>query len=194
MISRRFPLVALATFFALLCSGVRAETYTIDTAHSSVAFSIRHFVSKVPGKFTTFSGTVSYDPASPEASSAQAVIEVGSVDTSNAKRDDHLKRDDFFDAAKFTTITFQSKSWKKTGENTFDVTGDLTIKDVTREVVLKTTLLGVGPGPGGATLSGWEATTTIDKSAFGVNGPSGLGAALGDDVAVTINIEAKAAK
>jgi polyisoprenoid-binding protein YceI len=87
-------------------------------------------------------------------------------------------------------MTFKSTSWKKTGDSTFDVTGDLTIKGVTKEVVLKTTLLGFGPGMRGAQLSGWEATTTVKKSDFGVTGPAMLRTALGEDVAISIAIEA----
>lgn len=169
------------------CAAV--ETYKIDPVHSSVAFSIRHFVSKVPGRFTKFSGTIVVDRDNLENSSVNAMIDVGSVTTDNEKRDAHLKTPDFFDAATYATISFKSRSWRKTGDGTFDVTGDLTIKGVTKEVVLAVTLLGFGPGPMGATLSGWEATTALKKSDFGVNGPAMLGKALGDDVAVSISVE-----
>jgi polyisoprenoid-binding protein YceI len=166
------------------------ETYTIDKVHSSVGFTIRHFVAKVPGRFNDFAGTIRFDRADPSKSVAEATIQVASIDTDNQKRDDHLRSADFFDAAKFPTITFKSTSWTKTGENTFDVAGDLTLKDVTRPVVLKVTSLGFGPGMGGAQLSGWEATTTIDKKLWNIKDPAMLDAALGDDVTITINIEA----
>ncbi len=168
------------------------ETFTIDPVHSSVGFSIRHFVSKVPGNFTKFSGTIKFDAADLAASSVDATIDVASFSTANEKRDTHVKSPDFLDAAKYSTITFKSTSWKKseTGENTFDVAGDLTIHGVTKPVVLKTTLLGVGPGMQGATLSGWEATTVLKKSDFGVAGPAMMAKVLGDEVAVTISIEA----
>jgi len=179
---------ALAAGLASAASAA-VETYKIDPVHSSVAFSIRHFVSKVPGRFTKFSGTIVVDRDNLENSSVSAAIDVGSVTTDNDKRDAHLKTPDFFDAATYTTITFKSKSWKKTGDGTFDVTGDLTIKGVTKEVVLSVSLLGFGPGPRGATLSGWEASTALKKSDYGVNGPAMLGKALGDDVAVSISVE-----
>ena len=166
------------------------ETYTIDPVHSSVAFSIRHFVSKVPGSFTKFSGAITVDRANLANSSVEATIDVGSVSTASEARDKHLKSPDFFDVEKFTTITFKSKAWKASGENTFDVTGDLTIHGVTKEVVLKVTSLGFAPGMRGAMLSGWEASAMIKKSDFGVTGPAMLAAAVGDDVAVTIGIEA----
>jgi polyisoprenoid-binding protein YceI len=186
--SRLFPLVALALAVAAPASA--AETYVIDPVHSSVGFSIRHFVSKVPGRFAKFQGTITVDRTNLAQSSAEATIDIASVDTGNKRRDDHLRNPDFFDAAKYPTMTFKSTSWKKTGENTYDVTGDLTLKDVTKPVTLKVTSLGFGPGMGGTQLSGWEATTTIDKKEWNMKDPTGLDAALGDDVTITINIEA----
>jgi polyisoprenoid-binding protein YceI len=167
------------------------ETYVIDSVHSSVGFSIRHFVAKVPGRFTKFSGTIEVDRENPANNSVNATIEAAAIDTGNQKRDTHLRNPDFLEVEKFPTINFKSSSWKKTGEDTFDVIGDLTIKDVTKPVVLKVTSLGFGPGSRGAELSGWEATTTINKKEFNVVDPAMLEVALGDEVAVTINIEAK---
>lgn len=184
-------LLTLGAIAAAFVSNANAnETYTIDPVHSAVGFKIRHFVAKVPGKFTQFSGTITVDRANLEKSSAEATIQVASIDTENQKRDDHLRNADFFDAAKFPTMTFKSKSWKKTGTDKYDVTGDLTLKGVTKEVVLKVTSLGFGPGMGGAQLSGWEATTTINKADFNMKDPAMLDAALGDEVDITINIEA----
>jgi polyisoprenoid-binding protein YceI len=187
--SRLLSVLALSLGLATAASAA-VETYTIDPVHSSVGFSIRHFVSKVPGAFTTFSGTILVDRDNLENSSVDATIDVGSISTYNDHRDADLKTAAYFDAGKFATITFKSTSWKKTGDNLFDVTGNLTIKGVTKEVVLKVTLLAFGPGMRGAQLSGWEATTTIKKSDFGVTGPAMLGAALGDDVTISIGVEA----
>jgi polyisoprenoid-binding protein YceI len=189
--STRVPVFAalLAALFSNASAAV--ETYTIDPVHSSVAFNIRHFVAKVPGKFNNFSGTIKVDRQNPANNSAEATIQTTSIDTDNQKRDTHLRSADFLEVANFPAMSFKSKSWKQTGEGTFDVVGDLTIKDVTKEVVLKVTSLGFGPGAAGAQLSGWEATTKINKKEFNVKDPAMLDAALGDDVAVTINIEAK---
>lgn len=183
----------LAVVFATSAFAAQ-ETYTIDAVHSSVGFNIRHFVSKVPGKFNKFSGTIVVDRANLENSAVEATIDVASLDTENQKRDDHVRSADFFDAGKYPTITFKSTSWKKTGENTFDVSGNLTIKEVTKPVVLKVTALGFGPGMAGAQLSGWEATTTIDKKDFNIKDPAMLDPALGDEVAITINVEAQLKK
>jgi len=181
--------LSLAAGLATVASAA-PETYAIDPVHSSVGFSVRHFVSKVPGTFSQFSGTIVFDKDNVENSHADATIEVGSVTTANDKRDNHLKSPDFFDAAKFGAITFKSTAWKKTGDDSYDVTGDLTIKDVTKSVVLKVTSLGFGPGMQGAQLSGWEASTTINRTDFGVVGPAMLQKMLGQDVAIAITIEA----
>ena len=174
----------------LLASAHAAETYNIDPVHSSVGFSIRHVFSKVPGNFTKFSGTLVVDRADLEKSSVEATIEIKSLDTRSAKRDSDVQGADYFDSANHPSITFKSTSWKKTGADTYDVTGDLSIKGVTKSVVLQTKLLGFGPGLMGAYVSGWEATTTLKRHDFGVAGPAWLGTAIGEEVAVTIGIEA----
>jgi polyisoprenoid-binding protein YceI len=188
-------LLALLSVLAA-ASALSAETYTIDSVHSSVGFSLRHLVSKFSSSFTKVSGTVNYDAAAAEKSSVEATVEIGSINTANEKRNAHVLSADFFDAAKFPAATFKSTAWKKTGEDAYDVTGNLTIKDVTKEVVLHATLLGSGPGMGGSTVTGWEVTGKINKSDFGLAGPAMLGKVLGDEVALTVSIEAgyKAAK
>lgn len=178
----------LATFGLLLTARAEVETYTIDPVHSSTGFSVRHILSRFTSSFTKTTGTLTVDRANLENSSVEATIEIPSLNTANADRDKHLQSADFFDGAKFSTATFKSKSWKKTGESTFDVRGDLTIKGVTKEVVLKVTLLGFGPGMRpGTFLSGWEATTVLNRMDYGVSyGPK----VLGEDVTVNISIEA----
>jgi polyisoprenoid-binding protein YceI len=163
------------------------ETYVADPAHSSVNFTIRHFFTNVPGRFKTFTATLTVDRDNLEKSSVEASIDIASVKTEEPDRDAHLQKPEFFDAAKFPQMTFKSKSWKKTGDDTFDVTGDLTIKGVTKEVVLKVKSLGFGPGMQGAMLSGWEGSTTIQRADFGVSAFPKL---VGADVAITINVEA----
>ncbi len=178
-----FAVLALAVF-----SRAEVETYTIDPVHSATGFSVRHILSKFTSSFTKTTGTITVDRANLENSSVEATIEVASLSTANADRDKHLQSADFFDGPKFPTATFKSKSWKKTGESTFDVTGDLTIKGVSKEVVLKVTLLGFGAGMRpGSFLSGWEATTVLNRMDYGVSyGPK----VLGEDVTINISIEA----
>lgn len=188
----RLPLLALATLVAGLTSSVSAavETYTIDSTHSTVQFSLRHLVSKFTGSFSTVSGAIVVDRDNLEKSSVTATIDVGSVNTADEKRNGHLKSPDFFDFAKFPAMTFKSTAWKKTGPDAFDVIGNLTIKDVTKPVVLKVKLLGFGEGMGGAQVSGWEITSAVKKSEFGLAGPAMLGKMLGDDVTISIGVEA----
>ena len=187
---KHLPKILLAGSFALgltVLAQAAVETYKIDPVHSSVGFSIRHFFSNVPGAFTKFGGTIVVDRDHLENSTVEATIQVPSIDTRSNQRDTHLRSKDFFAVEKFPTITFKSKSWKKSGDDTFDITGDLTMHGVTKEVVLKTKLLGFGPGMNGAVLSGWEATTTLNRNDFGI---TFFPKVLGDDVAVTIGVEA----
>ncbi len=183
----------LFSTLALIASGLLApahgavETYKIDPVHSSVGFSIRHFFTRVPGYFTKFSGTIVVDRDHMENSSVTATIDVASVNTRVEMRDNDLRSKHFFDAAKFPTITFRSKTWKRTGPDTFDVTGALAIRDVTKKVVLKVQSLGFGTGARGAKISGWEAKTALDRRDFGITRFPGM---LGDDVPVTITVEA----
>lgn len=186
----RFPLVALAALaFGLVTTAPAAvETYVADPVHSSANFSIRHFFTKVPGRFAKFSATITVDRDNLEKSSAEATIEIASVKTEAPDRDAYLQKPEFFDAAQFPMMTFKSKSWKKTGADAFAVTGDLTIKGVTKEVVLNVKSLGFGPGmQPGSRLSGWEGTLTLNRFDYGV---SAFPKVVGEEVEITINVEA----
>lgn len=184
-------LVLLASLALFASARAEVEVYKIDPVHSSVGYSLRHVLSKFTSSFTKVGGDLTIDRENLERSSVAASIDVAALTTDNEGRDKHIKGPDFFDTAKFPTATFKSKSFKKTGETTFDITGDLTIKGITKEVVLKANLLGFAPGMRpGTFLTGWEATTTIKKSEFGLAGPAMVAKALGDDVVLTINIEA----
>jgi polyisoprenoid-binding protein YceI len=163
------------------------ETYTIDPVHTWVGFSVGHFFTKVPGFFGKVKGTIAVDRASLAKSTVEAVIEVASITTNTPKRDDDLRSDNFFAAAKFPTITFKSKVWKSTGGESYEVTGDLTIKSVTKQVVLKVTSLGFGPGMKGAAISGWEVSTTLDRRDFDVTADQGM---IGNNVEIVIHVEA----
>ncbi len=188
----RLPLLALAalTLGSVNSASAAAETYTIDPVHSTLSFSLRHIVSKFTGSFTKVTGTIVADQTDLTKSTVDATIAIGSVSTADDKRNAHVLSPDFFDATKFPTAAFKSTAWTKTGDDTYDVSGNLTIKEITKPVTLKVKVLGFGPGMGGAQLSGWEASTTIKKSEFGLAGPAMLSKALGDDVTISIGIEA----
>lgn len=163
-----------------------AEPWTIDTRHSGVSFTVRNFFVPVDGSLKIQEGKLAYDPENPANNSVQATIGVTTINTQDTDRDAHLNRDDFFDTTKFPTATFKSTKWEAAGSNKFKVTGDLTIKDVTKPVVLDVELLGTGPGQAGRTVSGWQGKTKINRKDFGVStGPS-----IADEVAITLNVQA----
>ena len=182
-------LVAGLALCTALSARAAVEVYTIDPDHSWVGFSVRHIFTKVPGFFSKVKGSFVVDRDNLENSKAESVIDVASITTSAPLRDEHLRSDKFFDAAKYPTMTFTSKSWKKSTEepDTFVVTGDLTLRAVTKEVVLKVRSLGFGPGMQETTVSGWELSTVLDRRDYGITAAQGL---IGNKVEVTINIEA----
>lgn len=179
-------LLLLAGLAAALATSAAADTWSVDTRHSSVNFSVRNFFSQVPGSFKISEGQLVYDAANPAASSIQATIAIGTVNTQEPDRDSHLKNQDFFLADKFPTATFTSTKWEAAGTNKFKVTGNLTIKDVTLPVTLDVSFLGTGAGNRGRTISGWEASTRINRKDWGIS----YGASIGDEVAITINLQA----
>lgn len=169
-----------------------ADTYTIDKNHSSVEFRIRHFASKVSGRFGDFEGTIQADPAKPDASSVTFTIKTASIDTNNSHRDDDLKSPNFFDATKFPEITFKSSKMTSTGKDQYAVTGTLTMHGVSKEVTLPVTYLGTAKDPRGNEHAGFELNTKLNRKDFGVDWNKTLdsgGLMLSDDVDVTIDLE-----
>jgi len=172
-----------------------AATWQIDPAHSNVSFSVRHMmVSNVRGEFTKVSGTVEGDEKTPAQAVITATIDATSINTREAKRDDHLKSPDFLDVAKYPTITFKSKKIEPSGSGQFKVTGDLTLHGVTKEVVLDVSdVTAPIKDPMGKTRAGAQATTKIDRKDFGINWSKvmdGGGLMVGDEVAISIDVEA----
>jgi polyisoprenoid-binding protein YceI len=143
-------------------------TYAIDTSHTELGFAVRHMaVSKVRGRFSTFSGTIEL-AENPADSRASVTIEAGSVDTRDENRDNHLRTNDFFDVENHPTWTFTSTSIKAVTPTEFTVTGDLTIRGVTKSVDLDASLEGVVKDPYGNHRVGFSASTTINREDFGV--------------------------
>ena len=174
-------------FGSLASAQAAVETYEIDPVHTWVGFTVSHFFTKVPGFFSKVKGTLVVDRDHLANSTAEAVIEVASLTTNTRMRDDDLRSTNFFAAAQFPAMIFKSSAWKSTGDNTYAVTGVLTIKNVAKEVVLKVTSLGFGPGMKGAAISGWEAKLTLDRRDFDITADQG---AVGNSVDVLINVEA----
>jgi len=172
-------------------------TYSIDKAHSEVGFQVRHFVSKVRGSFGDFTGTIQVDAAKPEASRVEFTVKVSSIDTNEPKRDAHLRSADFFDAEKHPEIRFVGKKIAPAGEGKYDVTGDLTMRGVTKEVTLPVAFTGPVKTPFGDERAGFETSLTLNRKEFGISWNKALdqgGFMLSDDVTISINLETVKAK
>ena len=166
-----------------------ADVYTIDATHSEVGFRVRHLVSKVSGRFTKFTGTLTLDPKDIGKSSVRVVIDAASVNTDNEARDKHLRSADFFDVEKYPAITFTSTAVKDLGQGRLEVTGDFTLHGVTKRISFPITSFGVKPGlkPGSAVAGFGDGALTINRQDYGVSYGKGL---LGDEVQITLDVEA----
>jgi polyisoprenoid-binding protein YceI len=187
----------LAASLALAAPVRAAETYSFDKAHTTVGFQVRHIYTNVSGKFTDFTGTIQVDRAKPESSTVDFTIQATSIDTSEPRRDQHLRSADFLDVANNPTITFKSTSIKANGKDSWLVTGDFTMHGVTKSVVLPVTLLGEGKDPMGTEKMGLETGLTINRKDYGLTWNKALetgGVLVGEEVKVQIAIEANKAK
>lgn len=185
------PILAASLLLALR-SAPAVETYQIDPVHSSASFKIKHLVSRVTGRFTEFSGVIAGDPAQPEEAQVSVEINTASINTNDPKRDEHLRSAEFFDVAQFPHISFVSKKVNQTGEDSAFVIGDLTLRGVTKEVILQTKFLGRGKDAKGLLRTGWEARTTLKRSDFGLTWSKAIEGTqvVGNDVEIELNIEA----
>ncbi len=170
------------------------STWTIDPAHSIAEFAVKHLViTTVKGRFRDLEGTLEIDEAQPENSSVSASIVVASIDTGVADRDAHLRSDDFFNADRYPQITFRSTRVERVDDRNFRAHGDLTIREVTKPVVLDTEFEGEVDDPWGHRRAAFTATTQISRNQFGVKWNQLIetgGAVVGDNVKITLHIEA----
>ncbi len=176
-----------------LCSVCFAHEWQIDRAHSAAQFSVRHLVvSTVRGHFGKLTGTLQYDPANPAAASIQAEVDVSTIETREAKRDAHLKSPDFFDVAKYPTMTFQSTKVEPGGQGKLRMAGNLTIRGTTKPVVFEV------EGPSApiqyqnVERMGATATAKISRKEFGMTWNRVMeagGVMVGDEVTITIDVE-----
>jgi polyisoprenoid-binding protein YceI len=168
--------------------------WEIDAAHSQATFAVKHMmISTVKGHFNVLSGSLNIDEQNPANSWVEAQVEAASIDTRDANRDGHLRSPDFFDVEKYPVITFKSTKVEHVEGNEYKVTGDLTIRDVTKPVVFKAEYSGQGKDPWGGTRAGLTATGKIDRTEFGLAWNSALetgGVLVGNDVKVEIDLEA----
>ncbi len=181
-------LIAIGPALALAGTG----TWTIDPAHSQIGFSVKHLViSNVRGEFSKYRGSVSLDDGDVTRSSVEATIDVDSIDTRVPDRDGHLRSPDFFDVARFPTMTFRSTKVAPAGQGKLKVTGDLTLHGVTKPAVLEVTTAPEVKGMSGELRRGFAATTRISRKDYGLtwnklveNGP-----VVGDEVTISLELE-----
>lgn len=188
-----FSVIAAVLILAVSAS---ADSWKFDMPHSSVGFTVRHLViAKVNGAFKDFDGAINFEGENFESGSANIAIQVASIDTENEKRDDHLRSPDFFDVEKFPVMTFNSRKIVKGEGSDFKMIGDLTIRDVTKEVTLVAEFNGAIKDPWGGTRAAFSVSGEINRQDFGVkwNKPLETGGFLVGDQ-VKINIEAELVK
>ena len=193
---QRSLLTCLALPLAVLGSNSQAnETYKFDPSHSTIGFSVHQYLGTTVGKFTKFEGDIDVDRDHPERSSVMARIDVRSINTGIAKRDGHLRSADFFNVAKYPEITFKSHTVRRTGENSADIIGDLTMHGVTKPTALQVKL--VSPILGETKRTRWTVTTgPLKRRDFGLmfGGPTEAVSGISQAVAINIEIEATRAQ
>jgi len=167
--------------------------WTLDKSHSAIKFTVEHLViAEVDGKFTSFDGTM--EASKPDFTDAKIsfTADVASVNTDNETRDNHLKADDFFNAEKFPKMTFTSTAFKKVGDKKYQLSGNLTIRDVTKPIVFEVTHGGTVKDPWGNTKAGFKATAKINRFDYNLKWNTITemgGAVVGSDVNITVNVE-----
>ena len=191
------PLAVLVAALTLASPAVAAPvTWKVDPAHTEVGFDVRHFFTKVHGVFHDTQGTIVFDEQDPTAIKVDASARVASVDTGNRNRDSDLQTPDFFNAATDSILSFRSTKVEKTGKSKYKVTGDLTMRGVTKQVVFDAEFLGSSTvsveGKSWGAKAGFSATTVVNRQDYGIKWNKALdngGMMVGDDVTITLNIE-----
>jgi polyisoprenoid-binding protein YceI len=191
---KRITVFASLAALALAASAAVAapETFTFDKAHSLVGFRIRHFVSKVEGRFKDYEGVVTLDRQSPATSKVDLTIQAGSIDTGNDNRDKDLKSANFFDVDKFPTITFKSTKVTPKGSDAYDVTGDFTMHGVTKSITIPVKHGGFAKA-GKVEKAGFEVSFNLNRKDYGITWNRAVdqgGLMLGEDVEINVQVEA----
>jgi polyisoprenoid-binding protein YceI len=169
------------------------KTFAIDKTHSEATFQVRHLVTKVRGRFTDLGGSIAFDEASPGNSTVTFTIQAASIDTGTPDRDAHLRSQDFFHVEQYPVITFASTAIAARGGDRYDVTGDLTMRGVTKRITLPVTFLGKAKDPWGNEKAGFETETTINRKDYGLTWNAALetgGFLVGDEVKISVSIQA----
>ena len=186
-------IILLCSMFLIAAGAVAQTTWQVDDVHSNVRFSVSHLIiSEVEGSFKVYNGTLATMGQDLTGSKVDFTVDVSSINTGNAMRDTHLKSDDFFNADRFPAMSFKSATWKKLDEKTYELSGDLTIRDVMKRVTFTVVYGGTIKDPWGNTKAGFKATTTINRFEYGLKWNTlteAGGATVGKDVQITLNLE-----
>jgi polyisoprenoid-binding protein YceI len=186
--SRLFAILAVLVSIALPVLA-EVETFTFDKAHTLIGFRVRHVLTKVEGRFKSFDGTIWLDRQNPAASKVDLTIQTTTIDTGVENRDNDLRSANYFDVAKYPTITFKSMKVEPKGNDQYDVTGEFSMHGVTKTIRVPVKHLGFAPGK--TEKAGFEVTLPISRKDYGI--ASG-GPVVGDDVEINIQVEANKAK
>mgnify|MGYP001231150350 CR=1 FL=1 len=168
-------------------------SWQIDYAHSHIYFTARHMmISKVRGRFEKWEGSIAFNEEKPEETAVHVTVDVASVNTREQQRDDHLRSPDFFNAAEFPTMTFKSTRVERTGEDTAKLVGDLTIRGVTKEIVLDVEYAGQAKSPWGTFSAGFSASGSLNRKDWGLTWNQALetgGMLVGDKISIEVELE-----
>ena len=180
-----------------MSTATAVRTFAIDKTHSEAAFSVRHLITKVRGRFTDFSGAIEFNADQPAQSKVNFVIQAASIDTNTPDRDKHLRSDDFFAVETHPTVSFESTGITAAGGNDYKVAGNLTMRGVTKAIVIPVTLLGTAVDPWGNEKLAFEGEVTINRKDYGLNWNAALeggGVLVSEKIAIVLDIQlAKAA-
>ena len=185
-------IIVLGLLLSFTTKDAEAPTWNIDNNHTSISFEATHFFTPVAGSFKNFDGNLNFDPENLESSSADFTVQIASVETDNEKRNGHLQSEDFFDAKKYPEMKFTSSSFAKNGED-YTIIGNLTIRDITKEISVPVKMLGIGDHPmkKGKLNTAMRAEFSLNRNDYEVGSGSWTATAVvGDEVKVSVLLEA----
>ena len=185
-------IIVLGLLLSFTTKDAEAPTWNIDNNHTSISFEATHFFTPVAGSFKNFDGNLNFDPENLESSSADFTVQIASVETDNEKRNGHLQSEDFFDAKKYPEMKFTSSSFAKNGED-YTIIGNLTFRDITKEISVPVKMLGIGDHPmkKGKLNTAMRAEFSLNRNDYEVGSGSWTATAVvGDEVKVSVLLEA----
>lgn len=189
---KRSLILAAAAVALMPLIASASDVYVVDKAHSDVSFKVRHLVSNTAGRFSDYSANIALEPADLAKSTVEFTIQATSINTDNADRDKHLRTEDFFWVDQHPTLTFKSEKIVKTGADSFDVTGTLTMRGVSKQITVPVEFGGFTKDPWGNHKAGFSTDFKVNRKDFGINWNKALdqgGVVLGEEVKISLSLE-----